>query len=144
MEKVKGNDVMEIKENIAWIYYIGDTSKFIKDKVGKWMYFFGDRSFIEKICQECVEKNIVSEAKHSNADNGVACFYTNIDDIESHKKILEYFIENNMIKKTKSGRFYNISFKLDSQTLDGKYGENFVAEVKLDQFLDLDTGEWKI
>ena len=90
---------MEIKENIVLIYYIGDISKFIKDKVGKWMYFFGDRSVIEIICKEWVEKDIVSEAKHSNADNGVAWFYTNIDDIESYKKILEYFIENNMIKK---------------------------------------------
>ena len=135
---------MEIKENIAWVFYIGDTTQLIKDKVGKWMYFFGDRKFIEKICKECVEKSIVSEAKHSNADTGVACFYTNIDDMESHKKILKYFIENNMIKKTKTGKFYNISFKLDSQTLEGKYGDDFVAEIKLDQFLNLDTGEWKI
>ena len=68
----------------------------------------------------------------------------NIDDMESHRKILEYFIKNSMIKKTKSGRFYNISFKLDSQTTDGKYGTDFVPKIKLEQFIDLDTGEWKI
>lgn len=135
---------MEIKENIAWVFYIGDTSKLVKDKVGKWMYFFGDRKFIEKICKESIEKNIVCEAKHSNSEEGVACFYANIDDTANHKKILEYFINNDMIKRTKNGRFYNISFKLDTQTLNGEYGDDFVSEIKLENFIDLYTGEWKI
>ena len=121
---------MEIEENFAWVFYIGDTSKFQDGKVGKWMYFFGDRKFIEKICKECVENEIVCEAKHSNSTDGVACFYLNIDDIEGHKKVIEFFIKNNMIKKTKSGRFYNISFKLDSQTLNGEYGNDFIPEIK--------------
>ena len=108
------------------------------------MYFFGDRKFIEKVCKEAVEKDIVCEAKHSNAENGVACFYLNIKDIENHKKVIKYFIENNMIKKTKSGRYYNISFKLDKQTRAGQYGDDFVAEIKLDKFINLDTGEWII
>lgn len=135
---------MEIKENIGWIFYIGDTSKLKKEKVGKWMYFFGDRNFIEKICKECVEKEIVCEAKHSNSTNGVSCFYLNIDDMKGHKKILKFFMENNMIQKRKDGRFYNISFKLDSQTLNGQYGSDFIAEIKLDKFINLDTGEWII
>lgn len=133
---------MEINENIAWVYYIRDTSKFIEGKVGKWMYFFGDRKFIEKICKETVEKDIVCESKHSNVDSGVACFYLNIDDIDNHKKVIKYFIENNMIKKSKNGRFYNTSFKLDSQTISGQYGSDFVAELKLDKFINLNTGEW--
>lgn len=135
---------MKIEKNIAWVYYIGDTSKLVDNEVGKWMYFFGNREFIEEICKEAVEKKFVCEAKHSNANKGVACFYLNIKDIENHKKILKFFIENNMIRKTKTGRFYNISFKLDSQTLDGKYGEDFVSELKLDKLMNLNTGEWII
>lgn len=106
--------------------------------------FFGDRKFIEKVCKDAVGKDIVCEAKHSNAEEGVACFYLNIKDIENHKKVIKYFIENNMIKKTKSGRYYNISFKLDEQTRAGQYGDDFVAEIRLDKFINLDTGEWII
>lgn len=47
-----------------------------------------------------------------------------------------------MIQKTKSGRFYNISFKLDAQTRAGEYGEGYNGNIKLEQFLDLQTGEW--
>ena len=135
---------MNIEKSEYWIYYIGDDSKFEHDKVGKWLYFFENKEFVEKICKEAVENRIVNEAKHSNAETGVSCFYLNIDDIENHKRVIEFFIKNNLIRKTKSGRYYNISFKLDTQTLAREYGENYNSEVKLDKFIDLNTGEWKI
>ena len=103
---------MKIEENIAWIYYIGDASKFVENKVGKWMYFFkssDDIEYIKKLCSDAVMKEIVGESKHTNpasfglspygtSDSGACFFYLNYDDIEGHKKILSYFIENNMIK----------------------------------------------
>lgn len=137
---------MKIIENVFWVYYIGNPLKFVKDKVGKWMYFFkeGDRTFIEKVCREVVEKEIVSVAKHSNKESGVACFYLNIDDIEGHKKVIKYFLENNMIRKTKKGKYYNNSFKLDIQTIKGQYGDDFIPELTLDKFINLDTGDWII
>ena len=135
---------MNIEKSEYWIYYIGDDSKFEHDKVGKWLYFFENKEFVEKICKEAVENRIVNEAKHSNAETGVSCFYLNIDDIENHKRVIEFFIKNNLIRKSKSGRYYNISFKLDTQTLAREYGENYNSEVKLDKFIDLNTGEWKI
>lgn len=135
---------MTIEKNEYWIYYIEDSSKFENDKVGKWMYFFENKEFIEKICRDAVENGIVNEAKHSNAETGVACLYLNIDDIENHKRVIEFFIENNLIRKTKTGKYYNISFKLDTQTLAMQYGENYNSEVKLDKFIDLYTGKWKI
>lgn len=149
---------MKIEKYGFWVYYIGDTSKFVENKVGKWMYFFKDSDnieYIEKICRNAVMKEIVGEAKHTNpdsfglnplgsSDSGVCCFYLNCDDMEGHKKILSYFIENNMISKTKSGRLCNISFKLNSQTRAMKYGDNFHSEIKLSNFIDLNTGEWLI
>jgi hypothetical protein len=39
-------------------------------------------------------------------------------------------------------RFYNISFKYDDQTRAGEYGEDFKGEIKLERFINLDTGEW--
>lgn len=134
---------MRISENIAWIFYIGDISTLDKNKIGKWMYFFNNKQFVSQLCYDAVEKGIVVESKHSNAETGVACFYINCDDIKSHKKVITYFIENNLINKTKAGSYYNISFKLDSQTRNGEYGKDFHAKIRLADFIDLNTGEWK-
>ncbi len=108
------------------------------------MYFFTDKEFVSKICEEAVRKGIVSESKHSDEDEGVSCFYLNCDDIEAHKRVIEYFIENKLIRKTKKDRFYNISFKLDNQTREGEYGKDFHADIKLEQFINLETGEWLV
>jgi hypothetical protein len=139
---ISGSVIMRIVNNVAWIYYIGDNVDLDSETSGKWMYYFNDKSFVSKICEEAVKRNIVSESKHSNKENGVACFYLNSDDIETHKKIISFFLVNNLIQRTKTGRFYNISFKLDKQTDNGEYGNQFNSEIKLEQFINLNTGEW--
>ena len=108
------------------------------------MYFFDNKEFVNSICREAVGNNIVSQAKHTNDENGVACFYLNADDIEGHKKVIQFFLSKNLIRKTQSGKLYNISFKFDNQTLDGQYGNDFKATIKLEDFVDLYTGEFKI
>ena len=132
-----------IQKERGWVFYLGDTSEFDKHKVGKWMYFFENKEWASKLCEETVSLDIVAEAKHSDADSGVCCFYANIDDMRRHRKILTYFIENNMIRQTKSGKYYDISFKKDEQTDQGEYGEGFKAELKLSDLMNLETGEWK-
>jgi len=133
---------METIRKFGWVYYISDDTQFDSDKIGKWMYFFSDLKYVAKICEDAVKLNIVNESKHSDEETGVACFYLNCDDIDTHKKIILYFIENNLIRKTKGGRFYNISFKLDNQTRAGEYGDEFKSDIKLSKFVNLDTGEW--
>ena len=129
----------------SWIYYLSDNHiPFSKEKVGKWMCFFSDKEFIEEMCKKAIEKGAITEAKHTDAIEGVACFYLNGDDFEGHKKILSFFIENDLIRKTKTGKLYNIAFKFDRQTFGDEYGKNFEAEIKLDQLIDLSTKEWKI
>ncbi len=130
----------------GWRFYVGDDSRFIEGRTGKWMYFFNgtqDRDFIEERCREVVEQEIVWEAKHSNNIEGVACFYLNIDDLERHKRIINYFFEHK-IPRTKTGRLYNISFKMDSQTRAGVYGDEYKAILKLADLMNLDTGEWLV
>ena len=73
---------------------------------------------------------------------GVACFYQEYDDIYRHKKIISFMIENDLIKRTKSGRYYNNSFKLDLQTRAGEYGPEFKGSIHLADFIDLDSGKW--
>jgi len=135
---------MRVVSNPAWVFYVNEeaAAEFDENKVGKWMYFFGDREFAEKVCKQAVEVGVVAEAKHSNASEGVCCFYLNCDDMEAHKRTINYFIKNGLIRKTKAGKLYNISFKLDSQTLDGQYGSDFQSEIKLANFVNLETGEW--
>ena len=135
---------MKIIESIPWVYYLAETNEFEYDKVGKWMYFFKDKKVAAEKCENAVKDRIVTQAKHSNAETGVACFYLNCDDIDAHKKVISYFIKNNMIAKTAKNRFYNIPFKLDQQTRGGEYGETFKSEITLDKFIDLDSGEWLI
>lgn len=129
-------------DNNAWVFYINNVPKFDENKVGKWMYFFDDKNFASKICEIAVEEHIVEEAKHSNAETGVACFYLNCDDIESHKRVINFFLKNNLVRRTKVGRLHNISFKLDRQTIAKEYGKDFQSDIKLSNFIDLDTGEW--
>lgn len=147
---------MKIIKDIAWDYYkIDNCQDFDKEKVGKWMYFFEkkDLETVSNICKSAIERNIVQCCKHNNkfgcesspygnGNSGVACFYLHFDDIHTHKKILEFFLENNLIKKTKTGKLYNISFKLDNQTLSNQYGTSFNSTIKLSDFINLESGAW--
>ena len=125
----------------GWVFYIGEDAESLGDKCGKWMYFFNDRSFAEKICRQAVEQGVVTESKHSDADNGVCCFYINGDDAAAHQRLIQFFLDNDLIRKKKDGGLYNISFKFDTQTRAGEYGEEFDSHIKLEQFVDLNTGK---
>lgn len=111
----------------GWVFYL-DTEKeptLHTPYVGKWMYFFDKNGadFADRICKEAVESGAVAEAKHTNNEmlalvsTGVCCFYCNGIDKEAHKKIIAFMLKNEMIQRTKTGRLYNISFKLDAQTI---------------------------
>lgn len=127
----------------GWVFYIGeDVNKLDAMKCGKWMYFFNDIAHASEICKKAVMENACAEVKHSYSNEGVCCFYVNRDDVETHKKVISFFLKNNLIKRTKTGKLYNISFKLNSQTSDGEYGSSYNGEIKLDQFVNLKTGEW--
>ena len=142
---------MKVERDLHWIRYFQDSVTFDKDKVGKWMYFFPKDfdalDYAAEVCEEAVQRGIVLSAKHTSdrdlfAPRGVACFYINGDDNEAHRRVIAYFLEKQLIPKTKKGKLYNISFKYDNQTRANQYGNDFAAEIQLSQFLDLDTGKW--
>ncbi|MCU6236704.1 hypothetical protein KWH75_06435 [Morganella morganii] len=134
---------MEIKKNQFWVYYVGEKNEVNPEKNGKWMYFFSDSNYVTDICTKAINENIVAVCKHTNnADTGVACFYLNIDDNEGHRRVIKFFLDNNLIKRTKSGKLTNASFKLDNQTRTGEYGDEFQAKLNLEKFVDLTTGEF--
>jgi hypothetical protein len=136
-------------DNVSWSYYIDvDRARSLEDhKSGKWMHFFNDISFAAAICRKAVLEGTVAACKHSSASVtndgcGVICFYLNADDLEAHRRTLTFMLKNDLIRRTKAGKLYNIGFKLDDQTRAGEYGSMFNAKIKLEDFVDLETGEF--
>lgn len=133
----------------GWLYYLsGSESRLDEHKCGKWMFFFDDQRFAQDICEKAIESGACYECKCTDMEGaglptGVLCFYLNGDDIDNHKRVIQFMLDNNLIRKTKTGKLYNISFKFDDQTRAGEYGGDFEGKIKLDQFLDLKTGKWK-
>ena len=87
----------------------------------------------------------VARAKHvalSRAGTGVCCFYLNGDDTEAHRRAIGFLLGHGLVRRTKAGRLYNVSFKFDEQTRAGEYGDDFHAKICLADFVDLDTGEF--
>ncbi|MBQ6451722.1 MAG: hypothetical protein IJJ29_07345 [Solobacterium sp.] len=129
----------------GWVFYLsGKEDQLDQNKCGKWMYFFRDREFVEDICEKAVVNGVVYKCMHSDYDEGIACFYLSGDDTANHKRVIRFFLDNDLIRKTKNGKLYNISFKYDYQSRAGEFGPMFKAAIKLDQFIDLKTGKWKI
>lgn len=131
----------------GWCWYFSERSKNVeKHKCGKWMHFFKNQEFAQKICEAAIETGACYTCKctdlnSTKTNSGVICFYLNGDDIENHYRVIDFMLNNKLIPKTKSGRYFNISFKFDDQTRAGEYGANFEGKIKLDQFIDLKTGE---
>ncbi len=140
--------MQEIRMN-GWYFYVAGEAfdKLEKHKVGKWMHFFSDQEFAKNICKKAMEQKVCYECKCTdfeiqNTDSGVICFYLNGDDIANHRRVIEFMKGNDLIRRTKNGRLHNISFKFDDQTRAGEYGSDFEGKIKLEEFIDLNTGEW--
>lgn len=134
----------------GWFWFLsGEEKKLNRKKCGKWMHFFTEQDLAIDICQKAIEENVCYECKCTDMEfagdtRGVICFYLNGDDIENHKRVIQFMIDNNLIRKTKAGKYYNISFKFDIQTRAGSYGSDFEGILKLEQFIDLKTGNFII
>ena len=134
----------------GWCWYLTDKAKLLeKHKCGKWMHFFDDQKFAMSICEKAIAENVCYECKCTDMETtdckrGVICFYLNSDDIENHHRVIQFMIDYQLIQKTRKGKFYNISFKFDDQTRAKKYGKDFIGVIKLEHFIDLNTGKWII
>ena len=138
---------MKEERALGW-YWFGteEKYKFDKEKCGKWMHFFKDQDFAISICRKAIEERACYECKCSDlalqGEKGVICFFLNGDDLDNHKRVIEFMLKNDLIQKTKTGRLFNISFKFDSQTRAQEYGADFEGKIKLAEFINLNTGEW--
>lgn len=51
-------------------------------------------------------------------------------------------MDNDLMQRTKRESLYNISFKLDAQTRAGERGPGFQAQIRLNDLVNLETGEF--
>ncbi len=139
---------MRKSRSLGWFwFYSGKESVLEELKCGKWMYFFSDQSVALEICEKAMKENVCYECKCTDMETtgtpqGVICFFLNGDDFDNHRRVIEFMLRNNMIRKTKAGKYYNISFKFNLQTYSGEYGSDFKGIIKLGNFINLETGEW--
>lgn len=128
--------------------------KLDEDKGGKWMAFLPldqyslaadlvDIAVDEGICK-IAKCSLPERAQHSRDKTIAIILFGEIDDYHFHKSCTQFMLKYNLIQRTKTGRLYNISFKLNSQTRDGVYGDDYKNEIqlKLEHIRSLDTGEW--
>lgn len=132
----------------GWYWYLAkEKVEFNPRKCGKWMHYFNDQEFAKSICEKAISEEVCLECKCSNLiaqgeSKGVICFYCEGDDIEAHKRIIKFMIDNDLIRRTNTGKLYNNSFKFDDQTRAHEYGGDFEGKIKLEEFVNLQTGEF--
>ena len=101
-----------VRVDNPWCSFYVDTElapALDESRCGKWMFYF----------------NVIENGR------GVACFYLNLDDVEAHRRVVAFMLEHGLVRKTKSGKLYNIGFKLDDQARAGEYGAGFKARITL-------------
>lgn len=135
-----------------WVYYYDPERVDDLDlmRCGKWLYMTADLERADELVHEAVATGAVIEAKRSNeaqvmlarTGSGVCCFYLNGDDVEAHRRAIKFLLSHGLVRRTKAGRLYNVSFKFDAQTYAGESGKDFHAKIRLADFVDLDTGEF--
>ncbi|MCP1096675.1 hypothetical protein M0L17_23215 [Bacillaceae bacterium OS4b] len=142
----------------GWCYYgINTTQNPVfkeTDNVGKFMTFGqGDLSNeMQELILKAIKQGITPLIKHTDLDtldfnprskdgSWVIVWYSN-DEEKALKSLAKFLIDHGLVAKTKSGRYYNISFKYDKQTRNGEYGEQFKSSISLKDLIDLNTGEF--
>ncbi|MUV38772.1 hypothetical protein JNUCC1_02643 [Lentibacillus sp. JNUCC-1] len=145
----------------GWCYYGVNTAQNPAfkdtDHVGKFMTFGkGDISNdTQEIILKAIKQGVTplikhtdpetqevnSYAKDASKDDWVIIWYSTDED-KHLKGLAKFLIDHGLVRKTKTGRYYNISFKYDTQTQKGEYGEQFKPPIALKDLMDLNTGEF--
>lgn len=118
---------------------------------GKWMrqYEAQDSSWIYECIKAAVEDGACVEAKMSTPlqmegydGTGVACFYIDGSKPEQHRRLISFMLENDLFERDDDGYLLDAPFRFDWQTAAGLYGDDFVPEMTLGDFVDLSTGHF--
>ncbi len=146
---------MKIIKTAAWVYYLSDAQyQMITEQrqgiddyeqilMGKWMIFCGKYEYAENLCKLAIADCGLSEVKHSadfSSGKGLCCFYMFSSDYDTNRGFIGYFRDNGLLPKTKKGKYVNLAYKYDFETILGIYGKP--GTIHLNQYIDLESGEW--
>ena len=144
---------MDITVLGKWVFY-SSTKDFNKGPYyGEWLVFFGPEHYpyVEEKCRELVSSGMVKWAKHSTKEEvssqghgllAVKLEHTDVEFVDGkpvsdkHRQVLLWLIRNGFVKKTKTGKYTNIRFKLDSEDKGSSKGK-VLKGFTLSDFLDL-------
>lgn len=94
------------------------------ETLGKWMsrFTFENQELAEQMCERAVSEGICSEAKYTILDKagqaGVMCFFAPCNSDSQIKTVLNWMIENDLVRRTKAGNLFNIRFVLGTITIN--------------------------
>lgn len=121
-----------------WVRYYGDTeSELNLDMVGKWICAYTKKDFAEHISRKAIVEGVVSACQHSNADEGIICFYVNGEDLEEHRRLISWMLSHDLLHRDENGVLDNIEFTYDMQTTTKE------TDFTLESFVDLVSGTLK-
>ncbi len=133
---------MYIGQNNDWMRYssLGNWHLSSIKNCGKWMFYFNSQEFAIEIINKALTDNIVSYAKHTKGDSGICCLYASGLDFENHLRVIDFMIENNLVRLTNNLSYFDTTFKFNSQSWAKEYGNPFEGTIKLSDFINLQTG----
>ena len=121
--------------------FFSSKSNQLIDGEGDWGTWVGicKRIDAHSICVKAIYHDVVSAASHTERYDSVHLNVSVLLDcknnVESHKRVLLFLIENDLIPKTKNGLLHNVHFKRYNQSK-----QNYTPKIALSDFVDLKTG----
>lgn len=127
-----------------WVYYTADNFKgFLGNSFGKWMFYFDNPDYAERICTVAVCDGVTKRAKHANASQGIGGFYTDADNYAEHRAIIDYMLRNNLIRRAANGKYFDIAFKYELADDEASTPTLPRTPLRLSDFIDLSDGTFK-
>ncbi|MGD7006998.1 hypothetical protein [Metabacillus sp. 84] len=137
----------------GWCWYGTNTFR-ETDNVGKFMTFVQEdiSNETQELILKAIKQGVTPLVKHTDPDmlafnpfakdGSLVIIWYSTDDEKALKGVAKFLVDNGLVPKTKAGKYYNISFKYDEQTRNGKYGDQFKPSISLKDLMDLNTGEF--
>lgn len=142
---IKKDDNIEIFDLMNWTFV--ELNPHYSEFDGFWQ-IYAPNEFTEDLIQYLVDAITADALESGRVDTSyqrestVCLLHCNSKDRNAMKDILKYLMTTNKIPKTQAGKLYNISYKFNAQSQAGLTGDKFVALIKLEDYVDLHTGEF--
>ena len=142
---IRKDDNIEVFDFMNWTFV--ELNPHYSEFDGFWQ-IYAPNEFTEDLIQylvDAIEYGALDSGRVDTSyqrESTVCLLHCNSKDRNAMKDILKYLLATNKIPKTQAGKLYNISYKFNAQSQAGLTGDRFVALIKLEDYVDLYTGEF--